>query len=115
MADRDPDLTPESSFALGSLGIALVVVAHLGAWFLLMLARPSGGTHRTTAWTVLFFVPEAFLVAGALAGALVRGPGGRIFGAAWLASVASLGLVVYACVSDPARRWSLPVVRPFGG
>jgi hypothetical protein len=100
--------------ALGGLAVLAVLVLHLCAWFFLMLDRPDGGFHRTTVWTVLFFAPEVVLVLGVGAAAAVPRPGGRIFGAFWIGSVAAG--VSCLLVRLPSRAgWSLPVVPPFGG
>jgi hypothetical protein len=111
---RDPDLPPNAATALGVLGVTTLLVVHVVAWFVLMWARPSGGFHRTTAWTFVFFVPEALLVIGAFAAALRPAPSGRLFGAAFVASVASLALVIGLYAAEAERSWSLPVVAPFG-
>jgi hypothetical protein len=113
--EREPDLPAEASVALGGLAVLVVLVLHLGGWFLLMLDRPGGGFHRTTVWTFLFFAPEAILVLGAGVAAAVPRPGGRVFAAFWLGSVAALALVLYLYIAHPARGWSLPVIPPFGG
>jgi uncharacterized membrane protein len=115
MMDREPDLPAEASIALGGLAALILLVAHLCGWFFLMLGRPDGGYHRTTVWTFIFFAPEAVLAVGIGAAAAVRRPGGRIFAALWLGAVAALILVIYFYAALPARRWSLPVVPPFGG
>jgi hypothetical protein len=112
---REPDLSAEASFALGWLFVAVLLVLHLGSWFFLMLDRPGGGFHQTTAWTFVFFVPELILAAGVVAAAAVPRPTGRLFAACFVAAVAALGLIVYLYASHPARSWSLPVVPPFGG
>jgi len=113
--EREPDLPFEASVALGGLVVFVVLVLHLGGWFFLMLDRPSGGFHKTTVWTFLFFAPEAILVLGVGAAAAVPRRGGLTFTAFWVGSLAVLALVVYLFFSHPARGWSLPVVPPFGG
>jgi hypothetical protein len=59
------------------------------------------------------FVPDAVLAAGLLAAGVWRER--RVAVATWLGTLGSLALILYLFVASPARRWSLPVVPPFGG